>query len=357
MNLRINHILNNSLQSLSQRIVSPPTFQQQTVIVIAFFALACLAALYYVTRPKKTIAATVGTQNKVNQTPSTPGAKAAQTTQNDIKHPTGTPITEDDAEAFEHALDADDADDAVDTDVAPKPKPPQPPVRKGTQKGNAQPDSDKDADQLLDADTELAIKLSLEQQNPKQKKTVSDEEDSALQAGIAASLDQTSGKSDDADLAAVKRKTKEEADAKEKEDIKKAMDASKKDAPKAAPLKPTPKVTATSKKAGTPADKTLLDTTKANSDKSSNTIEIAVDNAKKNTKIKISSFEVKRNDVDNSFLTLHFDTTTACTRAIEEMRSNDLIKMFKGSYDPKRLNDGKSLELTVEETIEFQTKF
>lgn len=97
----------------------------------------------------------------------------------------------------------------------------------------------------------------------------------------------------------------------------------------------------------------LFKTTLASSTVSDESLSLAVENAKKNPKLRIASYQLGLNQVGNRFLILNFTSGIQRTMAIEELRSK--YGMFQKS-EPNRMGEIK-LKLTVEQSIEFQNKF
>ena len=122
-----------------------------------------------------------------------------------------------------------------------------------------------------------------------------------------------------------------------------------------APQPPAPKtpVLYTPNKKGTPVDEALLETAKAKSDVCADSLNLAVEKAKENKKIRIINHEIKRNDATNAYLVLHFASEVNRNLAVEELRTTH--KMFQ-TKEPSRVGT-TILELTVEQTIEFQNSF
>lgn len=171
----------------------------------------------------------------------------------------------------------------------------------------------------------------------------------------------------------LRKKTKEETDKQYQLELQKIKDLMKKEEEELAlaiqfsldesekSVKKTPPQTPMSKSSTTaknPQDDALKSTTKANSPLANAALDLAVNKAKENKKLKIVGHAIEKNEVSNAYLVLHFKNSLDRTIALEELRSKH--NMFsKGSKDePERIvsEDKKyqSLKFTVEQTIEFQ---
>lgn len=400
MNIHIKQIMDHSVHLFREKIESS-SGNQNKVVIVALIALGCLAAyLYYsmvVNPPSSKSDKKITPQAKADKAvPKKAAPKEAKA--HPLKKETKqAELAADDilAEDDEEILESKDLESRAAVPDAKKASAPKKDLPRGrTQRAQPPASGQKkgDLNPLLQEEEDVKKALLLSMQDLPPENDADDAEAAIVEAALKESAEEAAKQGylpvtaddDEDDLEEIMRQIDE---AEERE----VLEASKKEAVKkppvkaaqktvAAPKKPpapapkkaeTPKTLKkaetpqtpkkaetpkTPKKAETPVDKALLETAKANSDKSEDTLDIAVKNAQeKLPKIGITGHEIKRNDVGGAFLVLKFSSELKRNLAVEELR-NPPYSMFQ-TKQPSRDVGTTELELDVDQTIDFQNKF
>lgn len=375
MRLQFNQLVNPTLRFLRESIVpAQQAAQRDKVLIVALIAFAFLATFFYYALRK-------------NSQPVTPSPAITPKAPLPLMSPKSDDALD---KAFRRDEVLEDKDDSKKESAAKTDSPKSQPEDKSnsaddTKKGASSEDDDFEKARILsmqdldthikpeDSDLEAAIEAS--------KKM----EEERLQAILLESKKDAKGvidvkdveKFDDSEMEEALRQSEEDLKKKQDEELAEVMKLSlkqksgtgdealqtkakplpqppkPKDPPKPADAKGSPAPKKDAKAKESPIDAALLETTKAKSHDCVDSLDLAVAKAKENRKIKITKHEVKRNGANNAYLVLHFTTTTSRTRAVEELRSK--YSMFK-KKEPTR-NGDTELELTVEQTIEFENAF
>jgi hypothetical protein len=222
-----------------------------------------------------------------------------------------------------------------------------------TQRGNSNtPHTNTSQTDFKDDDLEEAIRRSLEDTGPNSG--------SKNHKNFVKNSQPPSANIQDDDLQQALKQSKEEAEKKEKEELEQAQKASQKQItharqnatpPPKNPIsaaKTSPQKQPPSKK---PGDAVLQDTALPVSDMSDQALNLAVENAKK---LNIKGHEIKRNNVGNAYLVLEFENSFHLNRTIQALKADHA--MFQAPSTPNVVDEIK-LELTVDQTIDFQNKF